>query len=77
VPLTLFEFSSARASGPRRFTLTWTHSFLGARARWLPVNVNLLGPLALALENSKSVKGTLFPLFERIVELVAIVPQLP
>ena len=37
------------------------------------LNVNLLGPLALALESSKSVKSTSFPLFKRIVEFVAII----
>jgi len=38
--------------------------------------VNLLDPLALALERSKSVKSTSFPLFKRIVEFVAIVDNL-
>lgn len=42
----------------------------------LHVNVNLLGSLALALESSKSIKGTSFPLFKRIVEFVAILDNL-
>ena len=37
------------------------------------INVNLLGPLALAFESSKSIKSTSFPLFKRIVEFAAII----
>ena len=38
--------------------------------------MNLLGPLALAFESSKSIKSTSFPLFKRIVEFVAIIDDL-
>ena len=38
--------------------------------------MNLLGSLALAFKSSKGVKSTSFPLFKRIVKVVAIVDNL-